>query len=58
MSRRNEPRVEDRFPTVHARRKADEAIDAVGPHEPVWKLTDTWYEAYIAAGGVVRGGLS
>lgn len=39
------------FPSAHARDAADKAIDQLDPKEPMTVFLDTWFEAYIAAGG-------
>lgn len=42
------------FPTAHARKKADEAIDELDPHAPMSAYLDAWIAAYRSAGGVTR----
>jgi hypothetical protein len=39
------------FPTVHARKKADEAMDALDVSLPMSAFLDAWIAAYFAAGG-------
>lgn len=51
MSRASRWRVEDRFPTASARRKADEAIDALPEQAPMTEYIDTWLRVYREAGG-------
>lgn len=45
---------ERRFPTRHAREKADEAIDALPESEPMHVYIDTWLATYRAAGGIEK----
>lgn len=47
--------VEKRFPTVAARKAADAAIDKLDVKAPMTEYIDTWYAAYVAAGGRVNG---
>jgi hypothetical protein len=42
------------FPNADARRKADEAIDALDPHAPMSAYLDAWLAAYVSAGGQTR----
>lgn len=46
--------VEQRFPTKHAREKADEAIDELLENEPMNVYVDTWLAAYKSAGGLEK----
>lgn len=46
--------VERRFPTKHAREKADDAIDALPETAPMHVYIDTWLATYRAAGGVEK----
>lgn len=39
------------FPSSHARKIADEAVDALPVSEPMSVFLDTWVRAYIEAGG-------
>lgn len=51
MSRKTRWRVEDRFPTPAARRKADEAIDDLHEAAPMTEYVDTWLRVYRESGG-------
>jgi hypothetical protein len=42
------------FPTPHARKKADEAIDKLSPTLSMTEFIDAWIAAYVAAGGKVN----
>lgn len=44
--------IEQRFPTKRARDAADEAIDALDIHEPMYVYIDTWIRVYQESGGL------
>ena len=46
--------VEQRYPTKHARDKADAAIDALPEADPMSNYIDTWLATYRDAGGMER----
>jgi hypothetical protein len=42
-----------RYPSAQARKKADEATDAIPPDEPMTVFIDAWLAVYKAAGGKI-----
>jgi len=48
---REERDFRKRFPDAHARKRADEAMDAIAVTEPMTTFLDAWIRAYIVAGG-------
>jgi hypothetical protein len=46
--------LEKRFPNSPARFAADKAIDGLDAKLPMTEYIDTWYAAYVAAGGSVK----
>lgn len=47
--------LEQKFPTARAREAADKAIEPLASSLPMTEFIDTWYIAYVAAGGKVVG---
>jgi hypothetical protein len=46
-----EAEVARHFPSAHARKRADEAIDQLDVSMPMSAYLDEWVRAYVAAGG-------
>ena len=42
------------FPTLQARKVADEAIDALPVEAPMSTYLDTWITSYVKAGGLTK----